>query len=228
MVNEKFISVMAILIAIGTLVWQIYHDVQGNKEELVIRSFQADPEYKLKISKSNNKVSLPLQFKILLANTGDISIPIINFKEQPADSKSDATRTNTLSDVGFTSEDDKPVTLPIIVKSGEGIILKHIIRLSLEAQSLDRINQAFFEETGTDIYDEDISYYDLLYYSIKAGQDVFGNSFIGSGARDEAGFPETEFQLEAKNLKQPKFDLIFTSARNNDYTYTLTIYPGTD
>lgn len=226
--NDKILSILAILIAIGTLVWQIYQDVQGSKEELVIRSYQAGPEYKFKISQSNNKVTVPLQFKILLVNTGDTSIPIINFNEGSVESKTGRTRTTTLSDVGFTSEEDKPVRLPIIIKSGEGIILKHIIRISFEQESLNAINQAYFEENGSDIYYKDITYYDLLYYSVKAGKDIFGNDLTGNGSRDEVGFPEIQFKIDTKNIKQLKFPLIFTSARNNDFEYTLNVYPGTN
>lgn len=92
---------LAILIAVGTLTWQIYQDIQDNKEELVIHSYQADPEYKFKITKSDSQVTIPFQFKILLANTGDISVPIINFKEQLSNSKPVIKTTNALSDVGL-------------------------------------------------------------------------------------------------------------------------------
>ncbi|WP_375102271.1 hypothetical protein ACDZ28_00935 (plasmid) [Paenibacillus sp. RS8] len=225
--NEKFLSLLAIIIAIGTLVWQINQDIQGKKEELVIHSYQADPGYKFKITQSNNQVIIPFQYKILLANTGDPSISFINFKEVQVGTKTDQSRTNALSDVGFTSEEDKPVRLPFIIKSGEAIVLKHIMPISFEQESINVINQAYIKENGSDIYNKDITYYDLLYYSMKAGKDIFGNDLTGNGSRDEIGFPETQLKINNKNVNQPKFNLIFTSARNNEFEYTLTVYPGT-
>ncbi|MFD1989793.1 hypothetical protein ACFSGI_07480 [Paenibacillus nicotianae] len=107
MLTEKVLSIIAIIISTATFSYTIVQSFQSSSENLVIYSYQPDKDFKIKIEKFTtipDHYSIPFQFKILLANTGEKTLTLARFSSTFF--QQEDLGYSGLTDTGFFTEDN--------------------------------------------------------------------------------------------------------------------------
>ncbi|WP_411348467.1 hypothetical protein [Paenibacillus sp. WLX2291] len=228
LISQTGINIITVILSLTALFLPPILDNIKSQEKMQLYTFQSEASYKFQITESQEFFTVPWQFKVLLANTSSNVITLVNFDNAATEGKKeDRGGKNLVTDVGFLSEKNEKVELPIILQPGEGIVLKKIERLALPRELIEPINNVYMSENGKSIFNQDLTYYDLLYYSVKAKQDVFNNELTGTAIRDEIGVKDVTFGFEGGSIFpkwQPEFMYTFTSAKNKNFKVEVTPY----
>lgn len=228
LMSQTGINIATVLISLTALFLPFISDEIKSQETMQLYTFQPDTDYKFRITENEKYFTVPWQFKVLLVNTSSNVITIVNFDSTNAKIKQKAQAgRNLLTDVGFLSDKNEKVELPIILEPGKAITLKNVQMLTLPLESIKPINDAYMIENGQPIFNQDLTYYELLYYSVRAQQDIFNNKLSGLAIKNETGIQHVQFDFEGGSKfpkSQPEYIYTFTSAKQKDFKVELMPY----
>lgn len=223
---EIWFSLVALILSVLTFSWTIYQDLQKNKEEITINSFEPSPSSKILFDHSLKKKQITLEFGILLSNTSDNTISLIDHRlEQttPFPLQKGFNYPNDYSgmDDGFFEANGTEISMPFVIKSGESKLVYIKTAVITNDNAYKKINNVYKKETGNDLSAaQKLTYSDLEYYQVKAGTDIYGNKVEGNVIQDSSGgeiyYSSTDTH-DPYNTDDPHptFSLTFKSAKGN-------------
>ncbi|MGG4196439.1 hypothetical protein ABEW50_23695 [Paenibacillus jamilae] len=219
-IKKEHLAIFASIVAALSLAWTILQEFEKGRERLEFYSYQQDEAETFQIQETNpvsDYVEVPYKFKILLANTGEKTISIVRFKGIPL-SEEQYTGTGTQTKVGFTTEEGQVKRIPFIISSGESIVLNYNNKIKVHKKDFSTISKTYTKETGKFIVGQDINLYELFRLSVNSGVDIFGNK-VTKRFENSAYFT---FEVPHQD---PIFELVFSSAQEHEFSYTLFPWP---
>ncbi|PEU52181.1 hypothetical protein CN395_27890 [Priestia megaterium] len=217
---EIWFSLIALIVSVFTSGWTIVQDLQKNKEEITINSFEPSPSSKILFNHSFKKKQITLEFGILLSNTSDNTISLIDHRlEQttPFPLQKGFNYPNEYSgmDDGFFEANGTEISMPFVIKSGESKLVYIKTAVITNDNAYKKINNVYKKETGNDLSSaQNLTYSDLEYYQVKAETDIYGNKVAGNAIQDSSG-GEIYYSSTDTHDPHPTFSLTFKSAKGN-------------
>ncbi|WP_440603288.1 hypothetical protein [Bacillus sp. GB_SG_008] len=228
--NEITYALLAVIISVFTFVWTVYQDFKKDKEEITINSFTPVSNTNLSFSNFFRGKLITLEFGILLSNTGDNTISLINYElKQVAEDSPEKGFSYPMQysrmNQGFIEADGKITSMPFIIKSGESRLVYIKTGIIIDENIYLKINDVYKQETGKDLSSvQNFTYEDLQYYTVKAGTDIYGNPIEGKTDQDSSGEKSFSSSMELENALYPIFSLTFKSAKGNYFTHRYSEY----
>lgn len=224
--KENAFSLLAILISVLTFGWTIYQDLEKNKEEITINSFEPSESSKISFSHGPKKNLITLEFGILLSNTSDNTISLIDHRlEQttPFPLQKGFNYPNGYGgmDDGFFEANGTEVSMPFVIKSGESKLVYIKTAVITNDNAYKKINNVYKKETGNDLSSaQKLTYSDLEYYQVKAETDIYGNNVKGNtiqvSSEEKTYYHSTDtHDPYDTDDPHPTFLLTFKSAKGN-------------
>lgn len=218
--KENGFSLLALILSVLTFSWTIYQDLQKNKEEITVNSFEPSPSSKILFNDGFKKKQITLEFGILLSNTSDNTISLIDHRlEQttqfPLQKGFIYPNQYRGMDNGFFEANGTKVSMPFVIKSGDSKLVYIKTAVITNNNAYKKINNVYKKETGNDLSSaQKLTYSDLIYYELKAKTDIYGNKVKGNAIQDSSGERTYDYSIDTRN-PHPTFSLTFKSAKGN-------------
>ncbi|PEE73600.1 hypothetical protein COM81_27820 [Priestia megaterium] len=222
--KEIMYSLIAVILSITTFIWSVYQDFKKDKEEVIINSFTPVTNTSISFRNFSSYKLITLEFGILLSNTGDNTISLINYDlQQVAKSQTEKGTIYPVSysgmNQGFIGTDGQTADIPFIIKSGESKLIYIKTGILVAKDIYVKFNNAYKDKTGKDLASvQDFTYEDLMYYSAKTGVDIYGNKIEGK-IYDDSSEEKIFFLSVDEDAFHPVFSLTFKSAKGNSFNH---------
>ncbi|PFU61782.1 hypothetical protein COK90_11465 [Priestia megaterium] len=223
---EIWFSLIALVISILTICWTIYQDLEKDKEEIIINSFEPSESSKISFSHGLKKNLITLEFGILLSNTSDNTISLIDHRLEQITQfplQKGFTYPNYYSgiDDGFFEANGTKASMPFVIKSGESKLVYIKTAVITNDNAYKKINNAYKKETGNDLSSaQKLTYGELVYYEVKAATDIYGNKVKGNTIKDSSEEKTYYYSTDTHDPydtddPHPTFSLTFKSVKGN-------------
>lgn len=223
---EVRLALLAGILSLIGFFWTVYQDYKKDKEEIIINSFTPKMSSKVTFQEKVLPGSplLTLEFGLLIANTSDKSISIIDYKLDQV-SKSSTKNGFSYPDLysglnqGFTEADGKEANMPFILKAGESKLVYIKTGIIVPQDAFSKINATYKMENGRDISPPlELTYQELQFYTIKAKIDVNGNNIEGDAIKDTQGKIVFNYSTSTE-MRHPTFEITFKTASGNSFMH---------
>ncbi|MDA2207812.1 hypothetical protein PDN36_24525 [Bacillus cereus] len=232
---EVRLALLAGILSLIGFFWTVYQDYKKDKEEIIINSFSPKMSSKVTFQEKilPGRPLLTLEFGLLIANTSDKSISIIDYKLEQVSKSSPK---NGFSypilysglNQGFTEAGGKEANMPFILKAGESKLVYIKTGIIVPQDVFSKINAAYKMENGKDISPTlELTYEELEFYTIKAQIDINGNKVEGDASKDTQGKMVFISSISTE-VRHPTFEITFKTASGNSFKHKYHEYQSDD